>query len=151
MRDTTTEIIDAEFRVIPASPLDAWKQQLPRTQERIGYVVAAGAGVVAVAGIFAGHMLAGFVVALALCGLAAMLTEDHRTKGLACFAMAIVLATSGCSQAPAPLAADHAQPAAAEVQESIREATRYRDPREGFTPKPLPVPGAADATAAGEE
>ncbi|CAD2265252.1 hypothetical protein X12_004525 (plasmid) [Xanthomonas arboricola] len=150
-RISPNDTIDAEFRVIPASRLDAWRLQLPRLQDRLGYVLAAVAAVAIVAGVLTGHMVAGFVAGLALVGVAAMLTEEHKAKGLGALAMAVVLATSGCSKEPEDLAPAHTEKTQAEVQDSIRQATRYRDPREGFKPKPLPVPGAAESTEKGND
>ncbi|PPU05234.1 hypothetical protein XacyCFBP2565_21980, partial [Xanthomonas arboricola pv. corylina] len=86
-------------------------------------------------------MVGGFIAGLLLVGIAAMLTEQHKPIGLASLALAVLLATTGCSKAPEPLSPDHTEKTQAEVQASIREATKYRDPRAGFKPKPIVVGG----------
>ncbi|KLA49990.1 hypothetical protein [Xanthomonas euvesicatoria] len=146
-RISSNDIIDAEFRVIPASRLDAWKIQLPSTQERIGFVLAAIAGAAVIGGVLTGHLFGGFIAGLMLVGIAAMLTEQHKPLGLASLGLAVMLATTGCSKDPAPLAADHTEKSQDEVQASIREATKYHDPRAGFKPKPIVVGGAAQEPA----
>ncbi|WP_407549682.1 hypothetical protein [Xanthomonas euvesicatoria] len=146
-RISPNDIIDAEFRVIPASRLDAWRLQLPRRQDRIGYVLAAVAGLAVVAGVLTGHMVGGFTAGLVLAGIAAMLTEQHKPIGLASLGLALMLATTGCSKEPAPLSESQPVKTEAEVQASIREATKYRDPRAGFKPKPIVVGGATQEPA----
>ncbi|MGH8038890.1 MAG: hypothetical protein ACRES5_17265 [Pseudomonas sp.] len=139
MRNTDARIIDAEFRVIPTSPPDTLKLQHRRTQGRVGCVLVTLAAAAAIAGVASGHLVGGFIASLSLAGVAAMLTENQKSLGLASLALAVLLATNGCSKEPKPRSPAHADRAQAETQASIREATTYRDPRAGFRPKPVVV------------
>lgn len=139
MHKKDSEIFDAEFRVVPSSCLDSWKLQLPRTQDRIGYILAAAAGASVVAGIASGHMVGGLIAGLVLAGTGAALTGSHRNMGLVSIGLAALLATTGCSREPEQLSVIHKGQSESEVKESIRRATKYQDTRAGFEPKPIVV------------
>jgi len=139
MHKKDSEIVDAEFRVVPSSCLDSWKLQLPRTQDRIGYILAAAAAASVVAGIASGHMVGGFIAGLVLAGAGATLTGSHRGMGFVSIGLAALLATTGCSREPEQLSVIHKVQSESEVKEGIRRATKYQDTRAGFEPKPIVV------------
>lgn len=144
MRKPDLEILDAEFRVIPTSALDTWKLQLPRTQDRVGYILVAVASIIVVAGVVSGHLTGGFITSLLMVGVAAMLTDHHRPIGMVSLGLAVILAATGCSDERTPLSGAQAEQSQAAAQASIREATKYHDLRAEFRPKPIVVGGTTE-------
>ncbi|MCL1574860.1 hypothetical protein M3O56_18725, partial [Xanthomonas nasturtii] len=159
-------------RVITPSRWNSWMAQLPNRQERIAFGMVAAAAAIVIAGLSFGLFLmngpaplmaffgesepsrgAGASVihtviigAVILAGVACLLTESHKRLGVIAMILAALLMSSGCSKAPEPpqAAQEHPVRTQEEVNASIREATRYRDPRAGFKPKPIAAPGAME-------
>jgi len=144
------EIIDAEFRVIRPAALLGRSAHADRL---IGGMLAVAAMLSIGLGTYYGAFMQGFLVAVLLASCCALRTTTHRHLALVGLALAAALGLSACT--PASTAPEASAPAAAptkaEVQDSIREATRYRDPRQGWMLKPMAMPGRSQPVALATE
>ena len=83
-------------------------------------------------------------IMLVLASLCSFLTRPHRHLAPFCLALAVALALSGCTSDPQSankVRQASPRPAASGVDAhaSIREATRYHDPRERLKPKGIDI------------
>jgi len=134
-------IVDAEFRVIGRSRWAGWMAQFPNKRDRFAFVCSVIAPLAVLGGILLGFIHFAFLAAALIVTVGCLVSTEWRRYGVLGVVVASLLATSGCSQEttiPTPTRATLASEQARspdQVQASIREATKYRDPREGLTPK----------------
>lgn len=147
MRNTEKDVIDAEFRVISRSLWAGWMAQLPHKNDRIAFILCLAAPLTVIGAVLTGFPYLAFLFSSLLATAAALVSTEYKRFSILGGAVVALLATSGCSKelaAHAPervvLASEEAE-MPAEAQANIRAATKYRDPREGYTPKGIDIQG----------
>lgn len=135
-------IIDADFRVIGRSRWAGWMAQFPNKRDRFAFVCSVVAPLAVLGGLLLGFIHSAFLAAVLIVTLGCLVSTEWQRYGVLGLVVASLLATSGCSKEttmPAPtrttLASEQQAKSPEEVRASIREATKYRDPREGLKPK----------------
>ncbi len=133
--------IDVHHSVIERPRRRTWRAQIPQRSDRIALLLCA----VAPAALLIWPLLdlrnEAFVLAALLCGGACLISSEWKTLGLACLAIAALLSTSGCVPSEISSRATSASPSSemSAADKSIREATRYKDPRLGYTPEKIDI------------
>lgn len=131
-------VVDAAFNVIRYA---ADRRCLsPRAERGVGITLCVVGILLIGCGTYLDALTTSVSIMLVLTSLCSFLTRSHRHLAPFCLALALALGLSGCSSnAQSANKSDQAssRPAASggDVQRSIREATRYHDPREGLKPK----------------
>jgi hypothetical protein len=139
------DIIDAEFRVIGRSRWACWMAQFPNKRDRFAFVCSVIAPLAVLGGMLLGFIHFAFLAAVLIVTVGCLVSTEWQRYGLLGLVVASLLATSGCSQEtmPEPPRATPASEQQAkspdELQASIREATKYRDPREGLKPQGIDI------------
>lgn len=135
-------ITDADFRVIGRSRWAGWMAQFTNKRDRFAFVCNVIAPFAVLGGVLLGFIHAAFLAAVLIVTIGCLVSTERQRYGVLGLVVASLLAVSGCSQettmrAPtrATLASEQQVKTPEEVQASIREATTYRDPREGLKPK----------------
>jgi len=141
-----TEIVDAEFRVVGRPHWTDWKIRFPDKRDRFAFICSAIAPLVVLGGVLLGFVHFAFLNAVVIVTAGCLVSTEWQRYGVLGLVLASLLATSGCSSqdvTPEPsratLAGEQQAMSSEEVQASIREATRYRDPRESLKPKGIDV------------
>jgi hypothetical protein len=133
--------IDVHHSVIERSRRRTWRAQIPQRCDRIALLVCAMAPAALLIWPLLDLRNEAFVLAALLCGGACLISSEWKTLGLASLAIAALLATSGCVPSEISSRATGASPSSemSAADTSIREATRYQDPRLGYTPKKIDI------------
>lgn len=133
--------IDVHHSVIERARRRTWRAQIPQRSDRIALLLCAMAPAALLIWPLLDLRNEAFVLATVLCGGACLISSKWKTLGLASFAIAALLATSGCVPSDISSRATSASPSSgmSAADESIREATRYKDPRLGYTPKKIDI------------
>lgn len=133
MRDAT----DVEFRVITTRQRRQSLQEPVRSGDRLASVFC----LLSIASLslwpLFGLMTESFIVATLLSSAGCLVSSEWKRYAVAGALIATLLATSGCTD-PRPTSSSSSTQTAAQAEDastSIREATRYRDPRLGHQPK----------------
>ncbi|MDG2517373.1 hypothetical protein [Lysobacter soli] len=138
------DIIDAEFRVIGRSCWAGWMAH-PNKRDRSAFVCSVIAPLAVLGGLLLGFIHFAFLAAVLIVTVGCLVSTEWQRYGVLGLVVASLLATSGCSQETTPeppratLASEQQAKSPEEVQASIREATKYRDPREGVMPKGIDI------------
>lgn len=139
------DIIDAEFRVIGRLRWAGWMAQFPNKRDRFAFVCSVIAPLVVLGGVLLGFIHFAFLAAVLVVTVGCLVSTEWQRYGVLGLVVASLLATSGCSQETtsepprATLASEQEIKSPEEVQASIREATKYCDPREGLKPKRIDI------------
>lgn len=132
------DVIDAEFRVIYPAPHGLTPEAEFAIAMLLGVACMLSIGI----GTYLGVPISGMTAAVLLASFASLLTTTHRHLAPVGFAITVALGLSACSPTPSVQAVSTPKDKAA-IDTSIREASHYRDPREGWSPKPMPLPGSS--------
>ncbi|RDY66719.1 hypothetical protein DX912_11380 [Lysobacter soli] len=139
------DIIDAEFRVIGRPRWAGWMAQFPNKRDRFAFVCSVIAPLAVLGGVLLGFVHFAFLAAVVIVTVGCLVSTEWQRYGALGLMVASLLATIGCSQETthepprATLASEQQAKSTEEAQASIREATRYRDPREGLKPKGIDI------------
>ena len=139
------DIIDAEFRIIGRSRWAGWMAQFPNKRDRFAFVCSIIAPLAVLGGVLLGFFHFAFLAAVLIVTVGCLVSTEWQRYGVLGLVVASLLATSACSQEATPepqratLANDRQAKSPEEVRASIREATKYRDPRQGVTPKGIDI------------
>lgn len=136
-----TGIIDAEFRVVRPK----WNGPNSKGDHRLAVALGIVAGAALAVGYAIDNLAGGFFVAIAAATLAISLYPQHRGQLVAGVALLLAFWLTGCGADQVATTDRPVEPTAAEIQRNEADAMRYRDPRQGWEPKPLLMPGAHDA------
>lgn len=140
-----TEIVDAEFRVIGRPHWTDWKIFFPQQRDRFAFVCSVIAPLVVLGGVLLGFIHSAFLAAVLIVTVGCLVSTEWRPYGVLGVMVSALLATSGCSQEATPepprdrLASEQQAKSPEGVQASVREATRYRDPRGELKPKGIDI------------
>lgn len=130
-------VIDVQYRVIASARRRRWLVQLPHECDRVAFFICA----LSPAALLMWPLLSlrneAFIVAALLCSAGCLISSEWKRLGIAGLLVASLLATAGCGKSEPSSRATSAQLSGemSASDTSIREATRYRDPRLGYTPK----------------
>lgn len=128
-----SDVIDVAFRVIEPARRASTQSDFPlAVLLSLACMLSIGGGT------YLGAPVTGMGVAVLLCSLATLTTPSHKHLAPVGFAIALAIGLSACTPAPPPAAAGKDKAA---IDASIRAATRYEDPRKGWTPRPMTLPG----------
>lgn len=133
--------IDVHHSVIERARRRTWRAQIPQRCDRIALLVCAMSPVALLLWPLLDLRNEAFIFAALLCGGACLISSEWKTLGLASLAIASLLATSGCVPSETSVRATSVSPSSemSAADTSIREATRYQDPRLGYTPKKIDI------------
>jgi len=133
--------IDVHHSIIERARRRTWRAQIPQRCDRIALLVCAMAPVALLIWPLLDLRNEAFALAALLCGGACLISSEWKTLGLASLAIASLLATSGCVSSETSSRATSVSTSRdmSAVDASIREATRYQDPRLGYTPKKIDI------------
>ena len=133
--------IDVHHSVIERARRRTWRAQIPQRCDRIALLVCAMAPAVLLIWPLLDLRNEAFVLASLLCGGACLISSEWKRLGLASLAIASLLATSGCVPSETSSRATSVPPSSelSAADTSIREATRYQNPRLGYTPKKIDI------------
>jgi len=150
------DIIDAEFRVVGRSRWAAWMAQFPSKHDRFAFTCTATAPFALLGGLLLGFFDLAFFGAVLLCAVGCLASTEWKRYGVVGLVLAVLLATAGCrplgtSDSASAAWATEKTKAPKEVQASIREATKYRDPRQSLTVKGIDVLNGGVATNSAKE
>jgi len=135
-------VVDAAFNFVRSAASQGGLP--PRAERGVGIALSVTGILLISCGTYFGLLTTSVSIMLALSSLGAFLTRSHRHLAPFCLVLAVVLGLPGCSSdGPSPNRTDLASPRPAtlrgDVQGSIREATRYHDPREGLKLKGIGI------------
>ncbi len=139
------DIIDAEFRVLGRPHWTDWMVRFPDNRDRFAFVCSVIAPLAVLGGLVLDHLQVAILGAVALCTVGCLVSTQWKRYGLLGLVVMGLLSINGCSQeraAPEPqraVLASEMGKTPKEVKASIREATKYRDPREGMKPKGIDI------------
>ncbi|MDI9239448.1 hypothetical protein QLQ15_11090 [Lysobacter sp. LF1] len=135
-------VVDAAFHVARNA---ADRRGLPPRAERGVGITLCVVGILLIScGTYFSVLTTSVIIMLVLTSLCSFLTRSHRHLAPFCLALSVALGLSGCSSDPqsankADLASPRPAASGVDVHGSIREATRYHDPREGLKPKGIDI------------
>lgn len=133
--------IDANHSVIERARRRTSSAHIPQRCDRIALLICSTAPAALLLWPLLDLRNEAFVLALLICGGACLISSEWKKLGIASLVVASLLATSGCvaSETSSREASVPPPRRISAVDTSIREATRYRDPRIGYTPKKIDI------------
>lgn len=129
---------DVEFRVVTTRPRRRRLPQLPDVGDRLALVFCfLSLGSLSLWPLL-GLMNGAFIVATLLSSAACLVSSEWKRYAVVGLLVAALLCTSGCTDArPTDVTSSERIDASTGPSASIREATRYQDPRLGHLPKKI--------------